>query len=265
MMKWIDDLQYIAVKYYQKEHGWGRVFADKSLSLSLFPRRSRHSFCEDDYLDADIENAHPNFLFQKALQFGITDGIDGLQEYCEDPKKCRADIISHYCLTDIINEDGSIKRAKDQAKELTFRLAFGGGIYRWKQEFHVKRVEDLPMIKKMETCLKKIAQVINQVNPHIRSDLETDEKFQIKSEDEKLRTITSTYTQTLERIIQEECVAHLIRNYPSVKLINIIPSQDGMMLLKKQLQGIDTAKLLKEYNDLIKRKFVAAQETLCGC
>lgn len=255
MMKWIDDLQFIAVKYYQKEHGWGRVFADKSLSLSLFPRRSRHSFCEDDYFDADMVNAHPTFLFQKAEQLGITEGIDGLREYCEDPKKCRQDIINHYCLTDIINEDGSIKRAKDQAKELTFRLAFGGGIYRWKQEFQVKRVDDLPMIKKMEICLKKIAQAINLANPHIRADLEEDEAFQMKSEDEKLRTITSTYTQTLERVIQEECVAHLVKNYPNVKLIDIIPSQDGMMLLKRQVQGIDLNNLLNEFNQLVKRKF----------
>lgn len=254
MMKWIDDLQFISVNYSQKEHGFGRSFANKSLSLSLFPRRSRHSFCEDDYLDADQINAQPNCLYQKALQDGITDGIDGLREYCEDPKKCREDIINHYCLTDIINEDGSIKRAKDQAKELTFRLAFGGSLRTWKQEFQVKRIDDLPMIKKMEICLKKIAQAINLANPHIRSALEKEEAFQVKSEDEKLRAITSTYAQTIERIIQEECVAFVVKNYPDVNLIDIIPSQDGMMLLKRQLKGVDLDLLLQQFNELIKRK-----------
>lgn len=256
-MKWIEDLQFISVQYYQKEHGWGRSFANEMLSLSLFPRRSRHSFCEIDYFDADIQNCQPDCLYQKGIQFGFTDadGLDGLREYCEDPKKCRQDIINHYCLTDIINEDGSIKRAKDQAKELTFRLAFGGGIYTWKQEFQVKRVDDLPMIKKMENILGKIAQAINLANPHIRADLETDEKFQMKSEAEKLRAITSTYTQTLERLIQEECVAYLVKNYSSVKLIDIIPSQDGMMLLKRQLEGINLELLLLQFNELIKKKF----------
>lgn len=254
MIKWLDDLQFISVKYYQKEHSWGRIFADKSLSLSLFPRRSRHSICENNYIDVDMVNAHPTFLFQKAKQFGITDGIDGLEEYCLNPNKCRQEIIEHYCLTDIVNEEGSVKRAKDQAKELTFRLAFGGGIYRWKQEFHVKRIDDLPIIKKMEICLKKISQAINLANPHIRADLETDEKFQIKSEDEKLRTITSTYTQTLERIIQEECVAYLVKNYPNIKLIDIIPSQDGMMLLKRQMKEINLELLLQQFNEQIKRK-----------
>lgn len=254
MMKWIDDLQFISVNYSQKEHGFGRSFANKSLSLSLFPRRSRHSFCEDDYLDADQINAQPNCLYQKALQDGITDGIDGLREYCEDPKKCREDIINHYCLTDIINEDGSIKRAKDQAKELTFRLAFGGSLRTWKQEFQVKRIDDLPMIKKMEICLKKIAQAINLANPHIRSALEKEEAFQVKSEDEKLRAITSTYAQTIERIIQEECVAFVVKNYTDVNLIDIIPSQDGMMLLKRQLKGVDLDLLLQQFNELIKGK-----------
>lgn len=254
MMKWIDDLQFISVNYSQKEHGFGRSFANKSLSLSLFPRRSRHCFCEDDYFDADQINAQPNCLYQKALQDGITDGIDGLREYCEDPKKCRVDIINHYCLTDIIHEDGSIKRAKDQAKELTFRLAFGGSLRTWKQEFQVKRIDDLPMIKKMEICLKKIAQAINLANPHIRSALEKEEAFQVKSEDEKLRAITSTYAQTFERIIQEECVAFVVKNYPAVNLIDIIPSQDGMMLLKRQLKGVDLDLLLQQFNELIKRK-----------
>lgn len=254
MIKWNEDLQFIAVNYYQKEHGWGRVFPEKSLSLSLFPRRSRHSFCENNYFDADQINAQPNALYQKALQAGITHGIDGLREYCENPIKCRQDIVNHYCLTDIINEDGSIKRAKDQAKELTFRLAFGGSIYKWKQEFQVKRTDDLPMIKNIEICLKKIAQAINMANPQIRADLEKDETFQVKSEDDKLRTITSTYSQTLERIIQEECVGYLVKNYRNVNLIDIVPSQDGMMLLKKQMNGINLDILLQQFNELIKRK-----------
>jgi phage/plasmid-associated DNA primase len=254
-MKWLDDSQFIAVKYYQPSHLWGRVNAYKSLSLSLFRRPSRHSFCESNYVDCDMKNCQPQLILNLAEKMENVPGIEGLREYCADSKKCRQDIINHYCLTDIINDDGSIITAKDQAKKLPIRLAFGGGIYRWKKEFNIKRGDDLPMIKQMEVCLKRIAVEINRVNPQIRADMENDEEFQIKSEDEKLRSITALYAQTWERIIQEECVAYLVKNYPVVKLIDVIPSQDGMMLLKKQTKHIDFTILFKNFNKLIQDKY----------
>jgi phage/plasmid-associated DNA primase len=253
--KWLDDLQYVSVKYYQAQHGWGRVNACDSLSLSLFHRPSRHSFCESNYIDCDMDNMQPSVLLNLANHFGSIPSIEGLKEYCADPKKCRQDIIRHYCLTDIICDDGCIISAKNQAKQLPIRLAFGGGIRRWKGDYKVKRCDDLPMIKKMETCLNALSIEINKANLQIREELEKDEKFSIKSEEEKLRSVTALFAQTWERIIQEECVSYLIKNYPSVKLIDIIPSQDGIMLLKNQTKNINFEDLFTNFTKLIQKKF----------
>jgi hypothetical protein len=254
-MIWVGNLQYISVKYVQKDHGWGRIYADKSLSLSLFHRPSRHAFCKKNYVDIDMENAHPMILYQKALQLRV-EGLESLKTYCDDPKKIRQEIIDHYKLKDITDpESGITKKAKDQAKQLTFRLAFGGGINKWKKEYNVKQNEDLPLMKNMESCLTRLSEIINLTNPHIMQDLEKDTKFKQKTKVEKMRTVTSYFTQTWERIIQEECIAYIKRKYKRVNLIDIVPSQDGFMLLKDQLKGINLDNLLTELNEFIKKKY----------
>ncbi len=256
-IKWFDDLQYVSVNYYLPKHGWGRTNAFGSLSLSLFRRPPRHSFCNGSYIDCDIRNCQIQIVLEKAIQLGFTEneGIDGLIEYCNDPKKSRQNIINHYSLEDIIEEDGYKISAKDQAKQLPIRLAFGGGFITWKNEYKVKRVDDLQMIKKIEKCLRIFSSKINEINPHIRADLEEDEKFQIKSEEEKLRSVTALYAQTLERLIQEECVSYLVKNYKNVVLNDIIPSQDGMMILKNQIKDVNIPLLFECFNQLIKRKY----------
>lgn len=47
------------------------------------------------------------------------------------------------------------------------------------------------------------------------------------------------YGQTIERIIQEECIKKLIKLHPEIKLLDIVLSQDGIMPLKKQIDNAD--------------------------
>ena len=47
------------VKYKLPDHKWVRIFPEKSLSLCLFHRPTRHAYCKGRYIDIDMKNAHP--------------------------------------------------------------------------------------------------------------------------------------------------------------------------------------------------------------
>ena len=126
-----DDNGYIRTTYKLPIHGWGRVNAEKSLSMSLFHRPSRHSFAIEKYLDFDMENAQPQILLELARKVGMC--VDGLDEYCANPKKCRQEIAAFYEIKDIVDETGYVYTTYDQSKLLPIRIAFSGGALGWKR------------------------------------------------------------------------------------------------------------------------------------
>jgi hypothetical protein len=159
-------------------------------------------------------------------------------------------------LKDRTEDDGSITLAKDQAKELCIRLAFGGSLRAWKFENQVARGQDLPIVAKLESSLELIRDEIWNANPQMIQNLEeNDEDFSAKSSEDKKKSLMAIWSQTKERLIQEECVAYLVKNFPSVQLRDVISSQDGMMVLKEQMEGVDIPLLFQRFNEIIKRKF----------
>ena len=107
----------------------------------------------------------------------------------------------------------------------------------------------------MAQTIQKISVKIDRENSQIRRDLETKDDFEEKSDSEKLNSIMATYTQTWQRVLQEECVAHLVRTYPSVRLCDVIPSQDGFMVLKSQMVGTDLNDPFTSFSKILKSKF----------
>ena len=250
------DEDYIETKYYLPKHKWGRVNPFASLSLSLFHRPSRHSFAKKKYLDFDIINAQPQLLLELAKKEKL-ELTGGLEEYCADPKKCRYDIADYYKLKDITTEDGYCLTAYEQAKKLPIRLAFGGGIYTWKKEFVKIRVPDMPLIDNLMTDLVLLRNKIVRINPHIKTDLATEnEDWNNKTAEEKDRSVMAFFAQTWERIIQEYCIADLVRTY-NISLGDIIPSQDGFMPLEEVIRkkNIPVADLFDRFNRRVLKKF----------
>ena len=242
------DKPYIAVKYHLPNHGWGRVHANNGHTVSIFHRSSRHAFCEDNYYDFDQINSHLNIYYQKALQAGIPKemGLESLKEYCEGgAKKFRKSVADKYQLTDTKDEQtGDITTAIEKAKNLFIRVAYGGGLKQWKIDFKVdKSLKDPKEVLEIITCLSWIKDHVIQQNPHIRTDLEADEdyckrkKWNEKSREQQKNTIFAMYGQTMERIIQEECIKRLVNLHPEINLLDIVPSQDGFMPLKSQIDN----------------------------
>tara|TARA_R110000787_G_scaffold6613_3_gene22961 strand:- start:41 stop:2581 length:2541 start_codon:yes stop_codon:yes gene_type:complete len=253
-MKWVDDEQFVEVNYSHSQHGWGRINANQSLSLSLFHRPTRHAFCTENYIDCDIENCQIQIALEMARQQGIP--VDGLEEYCLNPKQARFDIAEHYKLKQIKTAEGVIITPYEQAKKLPIRLAFGGEIAKWKKEYGVEEIADMDLIKKMEATIKRICHFVCRENPQIRADAEIGSvSFREKTDDGKDRAVMALFAQTWERIIQEECIAYLVRNFKQVQLRDIVPSQDGYMILKSQAKGIDFNALFATFTEIIKGKF----------
>ena len=246
--------RHVEVSYTLSSSGWGRINAVRSLSMSLFHRPTRHSFAKEKYLDFDMVNCQVQAIFclAKKLKLDTT----GLAEYCADSKKMRLEIAEYYGLKDIKFPDGTCMTAKEQAKKLPLRLAFGGGMTEWKTEFGVKKNTDMPMIKKMRSCIQAISDYVYSSNPHILADLEASvERFGDKTDYQKRSSVLAYYAQTWERIIQEECIALLCRNNKGIQLRDIVPSQDGFMVLKEQMKDINIPELFNTFNTMIMAKF----------
>jgi phage/plasmid-associated DNA primase len=246
----------IMTDYHLTKHGWGRVNPSLSLSLSLFHRPTRHAFAQEKYLDFDMVSAQPKMFYELAtLDMMAT---DGLREYCADPKGIRREIVEHYKLEDIKSEDGTIITAMEQAKKLPIRMAFGGGIAKWKREFVKIRTDELPLIKKMETTLKAIRKKILKENPHLKADLDENgsDEYKNETEDGKERSVMALYIQTWERLIQEHAIAYVVRTH-NLALNEIIPSQDGFMPLKQHIldKQINIADLFKGIKESVKIAF----------
>ena len=222
---------YIEVSYYLPKHGWGRINAVGSLTLSVFHRSSRHSFAKENYLDFDMINAQVQLLLCFAEKNKCP--TDGLKEYCENPKLMRNAIVEHYKLQDIQGDDGYILTAYEQAKNLPFRLAFGGGINTWKQEYVKSFVNDMPMIENLIKTLNILKKKIVYQNPHIKQDIlkyDTEKK----TDDEIDRSVMGQFCQTWERIIQEECISYLCRTF-NIQINDIVPYTQVICILGELL------------------------------
>ena len=249
--------EYIETKYYLPKHKWGRINPVKSLSMSLFHRPSRHSFAKKIYLDFDMVNAQIQLVLELAKKHNLK-LTGGLEEYCANSKRCRLNIAEYYQLKDITDEDGYVMTVKDQAKKLPITLAFGGGITKWKEAYVSICIDDMPLIKNLKNDLVIIRNHIVKVNLHIKSDLldKGDDEWIKKTENKKDRSIMAFFAQTWERIIQEYCIAHLIRKYGFI-LGDIIPSQDGFMVLKQVVMDkkINIAELFVEFHLIVLKQF----------
>jgi phage/plasmid-associated DNA primase len=244
----------VKTSYFTKIKTWGRVATSKGgMSLSVFHRPSRHSFCKNNYWDFDMVNCQPKILLDIALKAGKD--VEGLAEYCSNSKQIRETLVSHYGLKDSV-ESGVFESAKDKAKKLFFRLAFGGSLKKWRSDHKIPNtIKDPKIIKDCETTFKELAFYIWNANPHLVADCNADEEFSKKSKDDKRKSVMARYCQTWERLCQEESIGFLVSNLPTAILADIVPSQDGMMPLKSQVSADKLEWLFENFEKVIFNRY----------
>jgi len=246
----------IPVKYIMPRHKWGRVNAEGSLTLSLFHRPTRHSLCDDFYVDFDMVNAQPSVINQVCLQNGIQN--KRCIEYCKDPKNYRYAVAKHHELKHIKNKETGVNLSPyEQAKKLFLSLSFGGSYDEWKKTYNAKN-EDMGEIVEMEAENKIVMDTIYKLNPDMLEDANNaSDSFKRKSVAEKKRSIMGLWGQTMERMLQETCILSICKHL-NFDLNAIVPCQDGFMILKTELERVgyttvsDHALILKGMSDDIK-------------
>ena len=223
-------------------HGWGRVQATDAKTLSTFHRCTRHKLCEDYYTDIDLVNAHPSFLLSFAKYHKLECSI--LQEYCNNPKSFRKDIIDTHM------PGQEYKDVKDIVKKLPISLINAGSYNGWKKEQGLDITKSSSKILQLEIELKDIGLEIYNNNPQIAKDIIKNDKqyFKDKSKDPR-RTTIALWCQTIERYLVEEAIKHVSETY-KIQLADICTCQDGFMIPKKSFKPNMIKKINKHINSI---------------
>ena len=223
--------------YYIPSHGYGRVEPKDYLSLSKFHRPTRHAFAIDRYVDVDMCCAHNVLFAQICRSAGLP--CNGIESYARDYKHWRQRIMETYNVS------------KDVAKQLPIRLCFGGSIDTWKQESNIHpdyMTRDLSEIVDLENELAVLMPLLFNANPSIADALRKYDPIKYADVNQLQRSVMAMWSQTVERLAQEACAKWLVREKGLV-LEDIVPSQDGLMILKEfWYDGI-----LSDMSDVVRR------------
>ena len=114
----------VSVSYVRKGL-FGRFLPDKSLGLHSMNRRIRQTLSRERFIDIDIENAHPNLLFQACKMNNVP--CPCLENLVTKRDECLRIVQTHY--------GGD----RDSAKKLFLILMYGGSFKTWATEVGINR------------------------------------------------------------------------------------------------------------------------------
>jgi phage/plasmid-associated DNA primase len=228
--------QNFSTAYISAKHKWGRITPVNYLSLSIMRRQTRHSLCDGIYADIDMVNAQPSALYSIAKQNDLD--LPNLKLYVDDPKKYRTMIMEHHDCN------------KDVSKSLPITIMMGGSYSGWLKEndIQTKREnnEKMEFIVNLENELKIATNIVYCSNKHIEKDVLRQEPTKWKTEAECKRGVMGLWSQTVEKMFQE-CAINYLVNEKNFKLEQIVPCQDGFMILK----DLYYENLINECNEVI--------------
>jgi len=219
-------------------HKWGRVIPSQNLSLSIFHRPTRHAFCFENYVDLDMINAQPSCIYEICKHHVITNS--DLEKYVLSPKECRQEIMNHHGCN------------KDTAKNLPITLMFGGTYDGWLKEHGIIKNETskIQQFVGIESFMGGIMTIVYEANPDILKDVLKQDKNKWSTLPEKKRGVMALWSQTVERMCQEECISYLVEK-EIIVLEETIPCQDGFMIKIKDFYP----EICADLNSVIKDKY----------
>jgi len=205
----------VSVKYVRSKKGpnLGRVNPSKSLGFHSMKRAIRHTLAYDNYVDIDIENAHPVILLQILESNGYKGPTTLLRKYINERDAYLAKIIDIFNIT---------TDARQTAKGLVQRLLYGGCIDSWKKEHNLEG--------EIGAEFKKIQQELEQVHDFIASEhRDLLRKIQIIKNYNAKGSLTSYILQEYENQILEVVYGYCLENeYIENNVCSLC--NDGIML-----------------------------------
>ena len=219
---YIPELKIVATSFYLPKHKWGRLIPANYLSMCVTHRPTRHTLCIENYMDIDMVNCHYSII-SELIGKETNLSRKHLLKYCADPKGQRSNVMERYGCD------------KNGAKELFIRLIYGGTINQWKNDFNIdKGILDLSIVTEIEKELIPFCLLVYEKNPEIKKDIlfANPHKYDKRTEKEIIKSVVSFWCQSIERYIQEMAIGFVCETY-GLKVRDIIPCQDGFMMLKK--------------------------------
>ena len=209
------------------KHKWGRVIPSGYTSLAIFHRPTRHTFAEEFYVDIDMKNAQPTILLEICRHHNLNK--PALKKYVDNPTHYRQKIMEHH------NCD------KNMAKQLPITILFGGSYDGWIKENNIQRnpTTKLRTFYDLENEIKDIIEIVYNANKEtITRDVKRQDKKKWKTIADEKRGTMGLWSQSIERLAQETSIKWLVDNKDFV-IEDIVPSQDGFMILKENFyEGI---------------------------
>lgn len=207
-------------------HKYGRVIPDRGLSLSVMKRGVRQALGMGNYVDIDMRKAQPTILFEKLTQAGLPCAYLG--QYIRGDSQVIDHLMAHH------------QCSKDRAKELILSLINGGTFKAWVKTNAITTHADetIPFITSLIPELKTALEaVFIAQQPLVEAVLHYNPN-QWKTLIEKKRGCFGLYFQTVERLLQEECIQHISSKY-KIRINDIIPCQDGFLVpIGKYVEGM---------------------------
>jgi len=238
LTKYINLIQQgLATVQYHKCDGsdWGRSNPDGMVSLFSMRRTIRHTIANKYYTDIDIDNCHPQILYQLCIKHNIP--CEFLEKYVLNRQEYLEKVQSYY------------KVDYDNAKLLFIILLYGGGFKKWADEVGTDKTE-LAFIQNFIAEFRIIAEVIANLNPLIKAEVIRRKTKQGKTDYNLYGVSLSIFLQEIEVRVLEEIYLYLTaNNYIQSK--NIVLCADGVMIETKNYNPT----ILNALAELIKDQF----------
>ena len=225
----------IIVKYLRKLK-FGRTYAEKSLSLQNIKKDIRHYLAYDNYVDIDMENAHPVILLQILKSNSII--CENLQNYVDN----REEILKSIMKSDDINRDDS--------KKLLIMLMYGS-----------KYVGKNNFLKSFKLEIDNIANIIFNCNQELHNEIiknkKSDKSALKKYENNKKNSLLSYFLQEYENQILEKMYEYITLNISNENKSSITLCYDGLMIKKEEQINLKDVEeyILKETGFIINLEY----------
>jgi hypothetical protein len=222
---------------YKRSIPYGRVCADKGLSVFGMRKEIRHTLCSDKYIDIDIVNCHCVILSQICSHNNID--CQNLNQYIKN----RNNIIDEICIIYNITD-------KLLVKNLFISLIFGGTFEWWLTKNKLNKIDNdiTNFIINYQNELNNIKNIIVDHNKNLQEVIIKQKLEQKIKKYNIINTTFSIFLQDYENQILEQIYIYCYNNN-YIKKNNCILCYDGIMIYKKNYKS----KLCSELEKHIKQ------------
>lgn len=221
---------------------YGRVYANKSMSLACLTRYVRNTICIPraaigwgGYYDFDMHNAHPKLALSICRQHLQPHEFEHLERFCTDRARVLSNIQEVFGIED-----------KDIAKNLPLRLFFGGTCQGWfaesKKYFRRQNVtiEDMPpLLRLLQLEIGKISEFLKNRNRALWNSILTSESKKPNTQHKNVvGRFFARYFQNVETQIMSFVAQNIVENTTCARFQDrtiLVYEYDGLKLLRESV------------------------------